>query len=76
MNTYEDYITHKGNEFYLCTEYAFDQADRLQLDGFALWDNCGEEVSQEDFEADKDFYDHVCTVLANYDAPCYGGAPC
>ena len=76
MNTYEKEITHNGKEFYLCTEYEFDHADQLQLSGFVLTDEDGEDISQEDFEADKDLYDHVCTILANEDAPCYGGAPC
>lgn len=76
MNTFEDYITHNGNEYYLCTEYAFDHADQLQLSDFALTDEDGEEVTQEAFEADKDLYDTVCTILANESAVCYGGAPC
>ena len=76
MNTFEDYITYKGSEYYLCTEYAFDHADRLQLSGFVLTDEDGEDISQDDFEANKDLYDHVCMVLANEDATCYGGAPC
>jgi len=76
MNTYEKNITYKGNELYLCTEYAFDHADQLQLSCFVLTDEDGEEISQESFEANKDLYDHVCTILANEDAPCYGGAPC
>jgi hypothetical protein len=76
MNTFEDYITYKGSEYYLCTEYAFDHADRLQLSGFLLTDEDGEEISQEDFEANTDLYDHVCTILANESAVCYGGAPC
>jgi hypothetical protein len=41
-----------------------------------LTDEDGEDISQDDFEADKDFYDKVSTILANEDAPCYGGAPC
>lgn len=76
MNTYENHITHNGSEYYLCTEYAFDHADQLQLSGFVLTDEDGEDISQEDFEANKDLYDHVCTILANEDAVCYGGAPC
>lgn len=76
MKTYEDYITFDNNEYYLCTEYAFDHADQLQLSGFALWGHCGEEISQEEFESDKGLYDHVCMVLANEGAVCYGGAPC
>jgi len=76
MNTYEDYITHQGKEYYLCTEYAFDHADQLQLSGFVLTDEDGEEISQEAFEENTDLYDHVCTILANESAVCYGGAPC
>ena len=76
MNTYEDYITHNEKEYYLCTEYAFDHADQLQLSGFVLTDEDGEDISQDDFEASKDLYDKVCSVLANEDAVCYGGAPC
>ena len=76
MNTFEDYIIHNGKEFYLCTEYEFDHSDQLQLAGFVLTDEDGEDMSQEDFEADTDLYDRVCSVLANYDLPCYGGAPC
>lgn len=76
MNTFEDYITHNGKEYYLCTEYAFDHADQLQLSDFALTDEDGEEVTQEAFEADKALYDRVCEILANESAVCYGGAPC
>lgn len=76
MNTYEKHITHNGSEYYLCTEYAFDHADQLELSGFVLTDEDGEDISQEDFESNKDLYDHVCTILANEDAVCYGGAPC
>jgi hypothetical protein len=76
MNIYENHITHNGIEYYLCTEYAFDHADQLQLSSFVLTDEDGEDISQDDFEADKDFYDKVSTILANEDAPCYGGAPC
>jgi hypothetical protein len=75
MNTYEDYFTYQGCEYYLCTEYEFDHADQLQLSGFAMWRD-GYEVSQESFEANQGLYDIVCEILANEDAPCYGGAPC
>jgi hypothetical protein len=76
MNIYENHITHNGIEYYLCTEYAFDHADELQLSGFVLTDEDGEDISQDDFEDNKDLYDYVCAILANEDAPCYGGAPC
>jgi hypothetical protein len=76
MNTYEKEIIHNGKEYYICTEYGFDHADRLQLSGFVLTDEDGEDISQDDFEANEDLYDHVSTILANHDAPCYGGAPC
>lgn len=76
MNTYDNEIIHKGREYYLSTEYDFDHADRLQLSGFVLTDEDGEDISQDDFEANEDLYDHVSTILANYDAPCYAGAPC
>jgi len=76
MNTYENEIIYKGREYYLCTEYDFDHADRLQLSGFVLTDEDGEEISQDNFEANEDLYDHVSTILANQGAPCYAGAPC
>jgi hypothetical protein len=75
MNTYEKYFTHQGCEYYLCTEFGFDHADKLQLAGFAMWRD-GDEVSQEEFEANEGLYAHACWILANEDAPCYGGAPC
>jgi hypothetical protein len=76
MNTYDNEIIHKGKEYHLSTEYDFDHTDTLQLSGFLLTDEDGEEISQEDFEANEDLYDHVCTILANESAVCYGGAPC
>jgi hypothetical protein len=76
MNTYENHFIFKGSEYYLCTEYDFDHADHLQLSGFVLTDEDGEDISQDDFEANEDLYDHVSTILANHDAPCYAGAPC
>jgi hypothetical protein len=75
MNTYEKYFTYQGCEYYLCTEYAFDHADQLQLSDFSLQRD-GDEVSQESFEANQGLYDIVCEILANEDAVCYGGAPC
>ena len=76
MNTYDNEIIHKGKEYYLSTEYGFDHTDTLQLSGFLLTDEDGEEISQEAFEANEDLYDHVCTILAIESAVCYGGAPC
>jgi len=76
MNTYEKHLAFNGIEYYLCTEYAFDHADQLQLSGFVLTDEDGEDISQEDFENNKDLYDYICAILANEDASCYGGAPC
>lgn len=75
MNTYENYFTYRGYEYYLCTEYEFDHADQLQLSDFAMWRG-GYEVSQESFEVNQGLYDTVCEILANESAVCYGGAPC
>jgi len=75
MNTYEKYFTYQGCEYYLCTEYAFDHADQLQLSDFSMQRD-GDEVSQESFQANEGLYDIVCEILANEDAVCYAGAPC
>jgi hypothetical protein len=64
MTKYENYFTYQGCEYYLCTEYAFDHADQLQLSGFAMWRD-GREVSQASFEANKGLYDIVCEILGN-----------
>lgn len=83
MNTYENTITVNafgsaklGPEYYLATDYVFDKNDTLQLSHFSLWDQDGEEVPQDGFEANLGLYAHVCTILANEDAICYGGTPC
>jgi len=74
--TFEDYFSHQGCEYYLCTEYEFDHCDRLQLSDFAMWNDDGDKVSQKEFEANRELYKTVCDILANENAPCYGGAPC
>jgi len=75
-HTFEDYFCHQGCEYYLCTEYEFDHADRLQLSNFAMWNDDGDKVSQKEFEANRELYKTVCEILANENTPCYGGAPC
>jgi len=77
-HTFEDYFCHQGREYYLCTDYEFDHADRLQLANFAMWksNHYGDKISQKEFEADQELYDTVCEILANQNPPCYGGAPC
>ena len=75
-HTFENYFSHKNSEYYLCTEYGFDHTDTLQLSDFAMWNGDGEEVSQKEFEANQELYNTVCEILANENAPCYGGAPC
>jgi len=77
-HTFEDYFCHQGCEYYLCTDYEFDHADRLQLANFAMWksNHYGDKISQKEFEADQELYDTVCEILANQNPTCYGGAPC
>lgn len=75
MQTFENYLTHKDKEYYLCTEYDFDHADQLILTNFDMRDESGENVSQKDLVTNQALYLHVGTILSNNHAVCHGGAP-